>query len=38
MVYINGIKCRNVRIGLVKKLKMEGVECILNSTIIGEIC
>lgn len=37
-VYINNIRCHNVRVGLVKKIDMEGVGCILNPTIIGEIC
>lgn len=29
---------RQVRVGLVKKIEMEGVGCILNPTIIGDIC
>ena len=36
-VFINGVEYKKkVRVGLVKKLKMEGVGCILNPIIIGD--
>ncbi len=38
-VYIDNLLYKKqVRIGLVKKIEMEGVGCILNPIIIGEIC
>lgn len=38
-IYINNIKYnKSVRVGLVKKIEMEGVGCILNPIIIGDIC
>ena len=38
-IFINNVLYKNqVRVGLVDKIKMEGVGCILNPTIIGDIC
>lgn len=38
-IYIdNKLYKKNIRIGLVEKIKMEGVGCIINPIIIGELC